>query len=94
MPVAAAPAPHTAPSQYAGTIHFRRQCAYLANAGRTGWSLLQFDDPLSGAPDPAAAAATASRLQNSHNESDPVILHGVLRDQSFGVVPFSVLFLC
>jgi hypothetical protein len=94
MPVPAAFAPYIAPSQYTGTIHFRRQCAYLANAGRSGWSLLQFDTPTSGVPDPTAAAATASKLQNSHNESDPVVLHGVLRDQSFGVVPFSVLFLC
>jgi hypothetical protein len=94
MPATATFAPYTAPSQYTGTIHFRGPCAYLANAGRTGWSLLQFDDPLSGTPDPTAAAATASKLQNSHSESDPVILHGVLHDQSFGVVPFSVLFLC
>jgi hypothetical protein len=94
MPVAAALAPHPAPSRHTGIIHFRGQCAYLANAGRTGWSLLQFDNSVSDVPDPTAAAATASKLQNSHNESDPVILHGVLRDQSFGVVPFSVLFLC
>jgi hypothetical protein len=93
MPVAAALAPNTAPSQYSGTIHFRGQFGYLENVDRTGWSLLQFDNALSCVPDPTAAAATASRLQDSHRESDHVILHGVLRDESFGVVAFSVLFL-
>lgn len=92
MPFAAAQAPYTAPSQYTGTIHFRGQLAYLES--RTDWSLLQFDDPFSGVLDPTAAEATASRLHNSHNDSDPVILQGVLRDQSFDVVQFSVLFLC
>jgi hypothetical protein len=84
----------SAPRQYAGTIHFRRQCAYLENTGHTDWSLLQFDSPFSGVLDPTVAEATASRLQNSYRESDRATFNGVLSDQSFGVVPFSVLFLC
>lgn len=92
MSPATASAHGTVPSQYSGTIHFCGQLAYLE--GQADWSVLQYDDPYSGVPDPAAAAATASRLHNSHNESDTVIVHGVLRDQSFDVVPFSVLFIC
>ena|ERR1700743_2907925 len=83
---------HSAPNQYAGTIHFRGQCAYLENRSRSDWFLLQFDTPFTGIVNPAAAATTASTLQSSYNEGDQVILHGVLSDQSFGVVAFSVLF--
>jgi hypothetical protein len=89
-----APRPHSAPSQYAGKIHFREQWAYLENRGQADWSLLQFDSPFTGVVDPTVAATTASRLQSSYNESDQVIFHGVLSDQSFGVVPFTVLFVC
>ncbi len=94
MTVDAARTPNTARSQYAGAIHFRGQFGYLESLDRTGWSLLQFDNAFSCVPDPSAAEVTAARLQNSHHESDHVILHGVLRDESFGVVAFSVLFLC
>jgi hypothetical protein len=83
---------HAGPSQYAGTIHFRGPWAYLKNMGQSDWSLLQFDSPFTGVVDPAVAATTASRLLSSYNESDQVIFRGVLSDRSFGVVPFSVLF--
>ena len=85
---------NSAPSQYTGTIHFRGQCAYLENMGLSDWTLLQFDSPFTGVVNPAVAATTASRLQSSYNESDHVTFHGVLSDQSFGVVAFSVLFVC
>jgi hypothetical protein len=94
MPSPASQRTHSAPGQYAGTIHFRRQCAYLQPMGQTDWSLLQFDSPFSGVLDPTVAEATASRLLSSYSESDQAIFHGVLSDQSFDVVPFSVLFLC
>jgi hypothetical protein len=94
MPIPAAQQPRSTPSQYAGTIHFRGPCAYLQPTGHADWSLLQFDNPFSGVPDPTVAEATASRLQNSYRESDQAMFHGVLTDQSFDVVPFSVLFLC
>lgn len=89
-----APGRYSAPSQYAGTIHFRGQCAYLQNTGLSDWTLLQFDNPFTGVVNPAAAATTASKLHGSFNESDQVTFHGVLSDQSFGVVAFSVLFVC
>jgi hypothetical protein len=85
---------HSAPNQYTGTIHFRGQCAYLENIPKSDWSLLQFDSPFSGVVNPAVAATTASKLHNSYNEGDQVIFHGVLSDQSFGAVAFSVLFVC
>jgi hypothetical protein len=83
---------NSAPSQFAGTIHFRGKWAYLENMGQSDWSLLQFDNPFTGVVDPTVAATTASRLQGSYKESDHVVFHGVLSDQSFGVVAFSVLF--
>jgi hypothetical protein len=85
---------HSAPSQYAGKIHFRGEFAYLENVDESGWSLLQYDSPFIGVVDGAVAARTASTLRNSYNESDRVIFHGVLSDQSFGVVVFCVLFVC
>jgi hypothetical protein len=85
---------HSAPNQYAGTIHFRGHSAYLENMDKSDWILLQFDSPFSGVVNPTVAATTASRLQSSYNEGDQVIFHGVLSDQSFGVVAFSVLFVC
>jgi len=85
---------HSAPSQYAGTIHFRGQCAYLENMGQSEWSLLQFDSPFTGVVDPTVAATTASKLRSSCNENDPVSFHGVFSDQSFDVVSFYVLFVC
>ena len=84
----------SAPRQYAGTIHFRGQCAYLENAGLSDWTLLQFDNPFTGVVDPTVAATTASKLRSSYNESDHVTFHGVLSDKSFGAVAFSVLFVC
>ena len=85
---------HSAPARYAGTIHFRGECAYLENTDQPDWSLIQFDNPFTGVVDPTVAATTASKLRTSYNESDPVILHGVLSDQSFDVVSFYVLFVC
>jgi hypothetical protein len=85
---------HPPPGQYAGTIHFRGQLAYLENTGQSDWSLLQFDDPYTGVVDPTVAATTASTLRSSYNESDQVSFHGVLRDQSFDVVSLYVLFVC
>jgi hypothetical protein len=85
---------HSAPNQYEGTIHFRGHCAYLENMLKSDWSLLQFDSPFSGVVNPNVAATTASKLQSSYNEGDKVVFHGVLSDQSFGVVAFSVLFVC
>ena len=85
---------HSAPSQYAGTIHFRGQCAYLENMGQSEWSLLQFDSPFTGVVDPTVAATTASKLRSSCNENDQVRFHGVLSDQSFDVVSLYVLFVC
>ena len=85
---------HSAPAQYAGTIHFRGQLAYLENMGQSDWSLLQFDSPFTGVVDPTVAATTASKLRSSYNESDQVSFHGVLSDQSFDVVSLYVLFVC
>ena len=85
---------HSAPCQYAGTIHFRGRCAYLENMGQSDWCLLQFDNPFTGVVDPAVATATAAKLRNSCNECDQVCFHGVLSDQSFDVVSFYVLFVC
>jgi hypothetical protein len=85
---------NSAPGQYAGTIHFRGQCAYLENMDQPDWSLIQFDSPFTGVVDPTVAATTASKLRSSYNESDQVVLHGVLSDQSFDVVSFYVLFVC
>jgi hypothetical protein len=85
---------HSAPGQYAGTIHFRGQCAYLEIMDQPDWSLLQFDRPFSGVVDPTVASTTASKLRGSCNESDQVSFHGVLSDQSFDVVSFYVLFVC
>lgn len=84
----------SAPGQYAGTIHFRGELAYLENTDHSDWTLLQFDSPFTGVVDAAIAATTASRLRSSYNESDPVSFHGVLSDQSFGAYPFCVLFVC
>lgn len=84
----------SAPSQYAGTIHFRGEFAYLQERDHSDWDLLQFDSPFTGAVDTAVAATTASKLRSSYNESDPVIFQGVLVDESFGVVGFCVLFVC
>jgi hypothetical protein len=83
---------HSAPSQYAGKIHFRGEFAYLENMDESDWSLLQFDSSFLGVLDPTVAATTASKLRSSYNESDQVIFHGVLRDQTFDVVAFCVLF--
>ena len=85
---------HSAPGQYAGTIHFRGQLAYLENKHQSDWSLLQFDSPFTGTVDRTVAVTTASKLRGSYNESDQVSFHGVLSDQSFGVVSFYVLFVC
>jgi len=85
---------HSAPCQYAGTIHFRGKCAYLENTGQRDWCLLQFDTPFSGVVDPTVVATTASKLRSSCSESDQVCFHGVLSDQSFDVVSFYVLFVC
>jgi hypothetical protein len=85
---------HSAPGQYAGTIHFCGQCAYLESKGQSDWSLLQLDSPFTGIVDPTVAATTASTLRSSCNESDQVSFHGVLSDQSFDVVSFYVLFVC
>ena len=82
------------PCQYAGTIHFRGRCAYLEKIDQSDWILLQFDSPFTGVVDPTAAAATASELRSSCNESDQMSFHGVLSDQSFDVVSFYVLFVC
>jgi hypothetical protein len=82
----------SAPGQYAGKIHFRGEFAYLENMDESDWSLLQFGNPSIGVVDPAVAATTASKLRSSYNESDQVIFHGVLSDQSFDVVAFNVLF--
>jgi len=84
----------SAPRQYAGTIHFRGQWAYLENMDQCDWSLLQFDSPFTGVVDPTVAATTASKLRSSCNESDQVSFHGVLSDQSFDVVSLYVLFVC
>jgi hypothetical protein len=56
---------HSAPARYAGTIHFRGQCAYLENMGHADWSLIQFDSPFTGVVDPTVAATTASQLRTS-----------------------------
>ena len=85
---------YSAPGQYAGTIHFRGEFAYLAGRDESDWSLLQFDNPFIGAVDPTIAATTASTLRSSYKESDPVSFHGVLSDQTFDVVAFTVLFVC
>lgn len=85
---------YSAPGQYAGTIHFRGQWAYLENMGQSDWSLLQFDSPFTGVVNPAVAATTASTLRSSYNESDQASFHGVLSDQSFDVVSLYVLFVC
>ena len=85
---------HSAPNQHAGTIHFRGHCAYLENIRKSDWSLLQFDSPFTGVVNPTVAATTASSLQSSYKEGDQVTFHGVLSDQSFGAVAFTVLFVC
>ena len=88
--------PHSAPGQFAGTIHFRGECAYLEEPGQPGhcdWNLLQFDSPFTGVVNQTVAAMTASKLRNSYKESDQVVFHGVLVDESFGVVGFCVLFI-
>ena len=85
---------HSAPSQFAGTIHFRGQLAYLEKTGQSDWTVLQFDNPFTGVVDPNVAATTASKLRSSYNESDQVSFHGVLSDQSFDVVSLYVLFVC
>jgi hypothetical protein len=85
---------HSAPGEHAGTIHFRGEFAYLESMDKSDWSLLQFDSPFIGVVDPAVASTTASRLRSSYNESEHVTFHGVLSDQSFGVVAFCVLFVC
>jgi hypothetical protein len=86
---------HPAPGQYEGTLHFRGEFAYIENnRDHADWSLLQFDSPFTGIVDPAVAATTASKLRGSYNESDQVSFHGVLCDQSFDVVGFTVLFVC
>lgn len=85
---------HSEPNEYTGTIHFRGQFVYLENNRNSDWSLLQFDSPFTGVVNSTIAATTASRLQSSYQEGDQVTLHGVLSDQSFGVVAFSVLFIC
>jgi hypothetical protein len=85
---------YSAPGQYAGTIHFRGQLAYLENMQQSDWSLLQFDSPFTGIADRTVAATTASKLRSSYNESDRVSFHGVLCDQSFDVVSLYVLFVC
>jgi hypothetical protein len=83
----------SAPRQFAGTIHFRGEFAYLEEPNHD-WNLLQFDTPFTGVADQTAAATTASKLRSSYNESDQVIFHGVLSDKSFGAVAFCVLFVC
>ena len=85
---------NSAPGQYAGTIHFRGEFAYLENTNHSDWSLLQFDNPFTGVANQTVAATTASKLRSSYNESDQVIFHGVLSDESFGAVAFCVLFVC
>ena len=85
---------YSAPDQYAGTIHFRGQWAYLEKMDQPDWSLLQFDNPFTGVVDCTVAATTASELLGSYHESDQVSFHGVLSDQSFDVVSFYVLFVC
>jgi hypothetical protein len=85
---------HSAPQQFAGTLHFRGQWAYLENMDQCDWSLLQFDSPFTGVVDPTVAATTASKLRSSCNESDQVSFHGILSDQSFDVVSLYVLFVC
>jgi hypothetical protein len=85
---------HSAPNQHAGTIRFRGEWAYLENMSKSDWSLLQFDSPFTGVVNHTVAATTAVRLQSSYNEGDQVIFHGVLSDQSFGAVAFTVLFVC
>jgi hypothetical protein len=85
---------YSAPGQYAGTIHFRGQLAYLENKRQSDWSLLQFDSPFTGTVDRTVAATTASKLRSSYNEGDRASFHGVLSDQSFDVVSLYVLFVC
>ena len=85
---------YSAPGQYAGTIHFRGQLAYLENKHQSDWSLLQFDSPFTGTVDRTVGVTTASKLRGSYNESDQVSFHGVLSDQSFDVVSLYVLFVC
>jgi hypothetical protein len=85
---------YSAPGQYAGTIHFRGQLAYLENKHQSDWSLLQFDSPFTGTVDRIVAATTASKLRSSYSEGDQVSFHGVLSDQSFDVVSLYVLFVC
>jgi len=85
---------HSAPGQFAGTIHFRGEFAYLEDTGHCDWNLLQFDSPFTGVINQAVAATTASKLRSSYKESDQVVFHGILVDESFGVVGFCVLFIC
>lgn len=85
---------HSAPSDFAGPIHFRGQFAYLEDVAHADWTLLQFDSPFTGVVDTSLAVTTASKLRSSYNESEQVTIHGVLSDQSFGAVGFCVLFIC
>jgi hypothetical protein len=85
---------YSAPSEYAGTIHFRGPLVYLESPNQADWSLLQFDSPFTGVVDPTVAATTASKLRSSCNECDQMSFHGVLSDQSFDVVSLYVLFVC
>jgi hypothetical protein len=85
---------YSAPDEYAGTIHFRGQLAYLENKHQSDWSLLQFDSPFTGTVDRTVAVTTASKLRSSYNESDQVSFHGILSDQSFDVISLYVLFVC
>jgi hypothetical protein len=75
-------------------IHFRGEFAYLENMDHSDWSVLQFDSPFTGVVNPGVARTTASKLRSSYNEGDQATFHGVLSDQSFGVVAFCVLFVC
>lgn len=86
--------PHSDPGQFAGTIHFRGEFAYLEDTGcHCDWNLLQFDSPFTGVVNQTVAATTASKLRSSYKESDQAVFHGVLVDESFGVVGFCVLFI-
>jgi hypothetical protein len=85
---------HSAPGDYAGTLHFRGEFAYIEKLDHSDWSLLQFDSPFTGVVNPIVAATTASKLRSSYNESDRLVFHGILSDQSFDVVAFCVLFVC
>ena len=85
---------NSAPGQFAGMLHFRGEFAYIEKTDHSDWSLVQFDSPFTGVVNPTTAATTASKLRSSYNESDLVSFHGILSDQSFDVVAFTVLFVC